>query len=136
MPANLLKTVYCADVIAIHEATGKLVLIERLGSARGLALPGGKQDLGESLSETARRELLEETGLALGAAYAFGTYAEPERDPRGRYVSTVFVGLARGTPRDEPGKTRVRLASLDEAAAATFAFDHGQIVRDYLAAQK
>ena len=130
------KIIYCADAICLLE--GKIVLVERLGSVKGLALPGGKQDPGESLTATIIREFKEETGLEFVPDIVFGTYAEPERDPRGKYVSTVFVGKAMwetsGSIRNEPGKTRVILLDPKEFSARRneFAFDHGDILAWFL----
>lgn len=123
--------IYCADVIARY---GKhIVIIERLGSVRGLALSGGKQDPGETLTETATREFWEETGLTLEINEVMETRAEENRDPRGRYVSTIFIGTAHGIPRDEPGKTRVILFDLCalQEHRQRFIFDHASILEEY-----
>lgn len=128
--------IYCADVIArLGGPSGPLVLVERLGSAKGIALPGGKQDSGELLSDTARRELSEETGLSLSIEGVLATSAKPGRDRRGDYVSTVFVGTAHGTPQNEPGKTRVLLLTQEDALARRneFVFDHFDLLSRYLA---
>ncbi|WP_223702346.1 NUDIX hydrolase [Sutcliffiella deserti] len=43
-------------------------------------LPGGFMELGESVQETARREVLEETGLQLGELGLFGIYSGADYD--------------------------------------------------------
>jgi 8-oxo-dGTP diphosphatase len=53
------------------------------------ALPGGFIEMDEDAAPAARRELNEETGLALHPDLSFepiGFFAEPGRDPRGRTI--------------------------------------------------
>lgn len=127
-----MKIIYCADCI-VRYGTG-FVLVERLKDGGGLALPGGKQDEGETLSQTALRELFEETGLRGTIASTFKTVADDGRDPRGKFVSTIFIVDASGPLLGEPGKTRPVVKSREEIEAqyAHFMFDHGDIMRDYL----
>ncbi len=127
--------IYCADAIARFENwSGPLVFIERLSRAPGLAFPGGKQEDGETLSATVLREFYEETGLHLTIEHVLGTYAEDDRDPRGHYVATVFVGVADGKIRHEPGKTHVHLLTVEEALKREkeFVFDNAKMLRDYI----
>ncbi|MDB5194458.1 MAG: hydrolase [Parcubacteria group bacterium] len=128
------RIIYTADAIALYKATSSLVLVERLSSVPGFSLPGGKQDPGESLSETVVREMDEETDLSFVPEGVFGTYAEAGRDPRGNYVTTVFFGYANGVPHDEPGKTKVHIVPLSDLLylIPKFVFDHGKIVTEYL----
>ena len=126
----------CADVIAFYQ--GNLVLVERFSDPKGLALPGGRLDLGESLEQCAIREFREETGLELVLRYQFRTYSAVGRDPRGQKVSTVYIGEAEGEYRNEPGKTKVAfmdLVQLDRYRER-FAFDHYQILKEYCAAKE
>lgn len=128
---QLEKIIYCADCI-VQYGTG-FVIVERLKDGGGLALPGGKQDPGESHSECALRELKEETGLSGTIVSTFKTVADDGRDPRGKFVSTIFVVRASGTLRSEAGKTRPVVMSRAEIEAqyARLMFDHGDILRDY-----
>lgn len=125
------KIIYTVDIIAKYK--NKFVMINRLNFPKGIALPGGKHEKGENLSETAIREFKEETGLKLTITSVLGTYAKKGRDPRGNYVTTVFVGKATGRIKDEAGMTHVTLLTLNEVKAVKkFSFDHGKIFKDYL----
>lgn len=58
------------------------------------AHPGGFMELGESVEETARREVFEETGLRLGALGLFGIYSGPDKEmtlPNGDEVACVDI---------------------------------------------
>jgi 8-oxo-dGTP diphosphatase len=131
--------VSCADAIAIYkgeitEHYGKLVLVERLKDPKGLALPGGHKEAGEGLEGCIDREFPEETGLSWVRKHQFHTYSAPGRDPRGEKESTVFIGEAYGTPCDEPAKTRVVFIDLEDVDRFKehFAFDHYQIIKDWM----
>ncbi|KND51414.1 MAG: 8-oxo-dGTP diphosphatase [Parcubacteria bacterium C7867-001] len=131
-----MKIIYCADIIAHWNGLpNAFVVVERLGSVKGLAFPGGKQEDGELLSATAVRELAEETGLAFAPLGVLGTYAVDGRDPRGHYISTTFIGNASGTIRNEAGKTCTVILSKDLIIARKdeFVFDHFKMFTDYLA---
>lgn len=57
------------------------------------ALPGGFCRPGEDVAETARRELLEETGVQNAYLSLFGSFGEADRDPRGWVISNSFLAL-------------------------------------------
>ena len=57
------------------------------------ALPGGFVREGESLDQTARRELKEETGVACEFLEQFRTTGTVKRDPRTRVISAAYMAL-------------------------------------------
>lgn len=126
------RIIYCADIIAVYDSVSKLVLVERLASLPGFAFPGGKQEKGETLWQTAVREMKEETGLRLDIKNVLGTYAEPGRDPRGNYVSTVFIGRVFGEIKEETDKTRVVICDISDMYKYTsrLLFDHAKVFAD------
>ena len=54
------------------------------------AFPGGFIEMNETLIESAKRELYEETGLTNIDLKVFNTYGDPGRDPRGRTITIVY----------------------------------------------
>lgn len=101
------------------------------------ALPGGHVDKGEEVSGAAIRELEEETGITdrqIGVLTLVDAYSEPNRDPRGRYVTFAFVATADGQPQPIAGDdaAEAQWMPVDTVLADGFplAFDHEQIIRD------
>jgi 8-oxo-dGTP diphosphatase len=96
------------------------------------ALPGGFVEMDEPLEATARRELQEETGLSVPRLDQLGAYGDPERDPRGRVISIVYLALL-------PKKAASQVAGASDASRAAWfpindlpslAFDHDKILQD------
>ena len=82
---------------------GDRVLLVRRGKAPRWgqwSLPGGAQQLGETVAEAARREVKEEVGLEVTLGDIVATVDLIERDPQGRiryhYTLIDFVAEARG----------------------------------------
>ena len=129
------------DVVLLTIRHGALaVLLVQRGSEpfRGSwALPGGFVEADETVTDAARRELAEETGLASfdGHVEQLQTYADPGRDPRGRVVSVAHLGFMPDLPVPVAGSDAAAVSwwPVDEALDAdrlTLAFDHRQIVAD------
>lgn len=76
------------------------------------ALPGGFIDLKENLDDTARRELLEETGVENLAMEQIAVYGDYDRDPRARVITTAYMALV-----DE---RNVKVKAGDDAADAVW----------------
>ena len=118
----------------IIEVGTAIVLIKRKNPPYGWALPGGFVDYGESYETAAVREAEEETGLVVQNLQQFRTYSDPGRDPRQHTASTVFIALADTEP--VAGDDAAEAALFTEETLPDLAFDHGQIVADYLAFKK
>ncbi|KKI91467.1 hypothetical protein WQ54_14430 [Bacillus sp. SA1-12] len=56
------------------------VLMQKRSDNGQWGFPGGFMDLGESVQDTARREVYEETGLKLEELELFGIYSGPQYD--------------------------------------------------------
>jgi len=77
---------------AIVLRDGKVLVGRRIGShgAGTWALPGGHLEYGETVEACARREVLEESGIAFGAV-TLGPYVSDLFSDIGRHYVTLFV---------------------------------------------
>ena len=111
----------------------KVLLIQRAADPfKGFyALPGGFVEIQETLEEAARRELMEETGLKTSHLTQVHTFSAPDRDPRGRVISTCFATVL-------PESSQIELQAGSDAVDATWfnldklpplAFDHTSVIQ-------
>ena len=120
-----------AVIFAVTPGATKLLLIKRGHEPfkNQWAIPGGFIGMDEELENAAARELQEETGLTgvpLEQMHTFGTYG---RDPRGRQITVVYMGIIK------EGLDRIKAG--DDAALAQWfdinnlppnmAFDHNLV---------
>jgi 8-oxo-dGTP diphosphatase len=119
-------------VDAIIEYKGGVVLIKRSNPPFGWAIPGGFVDYGESLEEAVIREAREETNLDISGLKQLHTYSDPARDPRFHTITVVFVARGKGIARAGDDAAGIRIAHPDELKTMDFAFNHGDVLKDYL----
>lgn len=84
-----------ADIAVFRQVNGKnqLLMVKRGNHPyRGCwALPGGFFEPGETIEQTAARELYEEVGIEGVVLEPFGVYSTPGRDPRDWVVTVAFL---------------------------------------------
>ncbi len=120
-----------AAVFGFFAGKAKLLLVNRKWDPyKGCwAMPGGFIEIDEELEDAVARELEEETGLAGVELEQMRTFGTVGRDPRGRQITVVFMGIA--------GKGQKRVRGGDDAAEARWfdieklpenmAFDHREV---------
>ena len=116
-PANSL--VPSASAFVVHE--GRLLLTQRADNGNW-SIPGGAQDPGESLTETAVRETLEETGVAVRPTGIVGIFTDPRHvvhytsndEVRQEFTVVYRADYLRGDPTTSDETTIVEWVELDQ----------------------
>ena len=116
----------------IIELPDGIVLIERSNPPYGWAIPGGFLDYNESLEDCAVREAKEETSLDIYDLKQLHTYSKPGRDPRFHTVTTVFTAKGKGVPKADSDAANLKVFKPEDASKLNLAFDHKQVLRDYV----
>ncbi len=125
------------DIVVISDDTILLIKRKNEPFKDMWALPGGFVDENEKIKECALRELFEETNIKksdLHSEIEFHTfYDDPNRDPRGRYLSFVFYCNV--------NKQTVNAVAKDDAKELkwfklnklpSLAFDHAIIIQNII----
>jgi 8-oxo-dGTP diphosphatase len=122
-----------AVIFAVTPDTTKLLLIKRGHEPfKGQwAIPGGFIGMDEELEDAVARELQEETGLSgvpLEQMHTFGTCG---RDPRGRQITVVYMGIIKeGLDRIKAGDDAVLAQWFDiNTMPPNMAFDHNLVAK-------
>lgn len=126
-------------IVEIYNGAGifeGIVLIERLNTPKGLALPGGFVDIGETVETAVVREMKEELSLDVTIESLLGVYSDPARDSRFHCVSIVYVCKASGIPVGADDAKEAFVYSLDDIPYERLVFDHAQIIRNYCSSKQ
>jgi 8-oxo-dGTP diphosphatase len=93
------------------------------------ALPGGFPEINELLIDAAKRELLEETGLANIELTQLTAFDGINRDPRDRNIAIAFIGYT--SPENstlKPGDDAIEAEWHPINNLPPLAFDHEEII--------
>jgi len=129
-----------ATCVIVDEA-GR-VLLQKRGDKPGLwGFPGGAVELGESVEETAVREVFEETGLRVRVTSLLGVYSRyPDSYPNGdlvQSISVVFRCAVVGGALAVDGRETLELRYTDLTDLPELVNDqHRDIARDLLAGRE
>ncbi|MHA1581139.1 MAG: NUDIX domain-containing protein [Candidatus Baldrarchaeia archaeon] len=118
-------------IIKIND--NKIVLVKRKNPPyKGWwALPGGIVEYGETVEEAVKREVKEETGLEVEIEKLVNVYSDPNRDPRGHFVSICFLcRKVGGVLKAATDAAEVSVFSLKEVGNLKLAFDHRKMLED------
>ena len=122
-----------AVVFSFSRGKAKVLLIQRRGEPfKGKwALPGGFVGIDEELEIAAARELAEEAGLVDVALEQMHTFGDVGRDPRGRQITIVFMGIATNRQeRIKAGDDAAKVQWFDiEKLPKDLAFDHNEVAK-------
>jgi 8-oxo-dGTP diphosphatase len=116
----------------LEAADLKILLIQRKKDpfAGDWAFPGGFVEEGETLEESAKRELQEETGISRLYLEQLYTFGDPGRDPRGHTVTVAYYALVKLS--DHAPKAADDAKAVDWFSVSKppkLAFDHAKILK-------
>ena len=127
----------------IRNDRGELLLQQRVYPEGRWCFPGGLMELGESVQETARREVFEETGVTVGQLRLIGVYSGADHLCRAANGDEWYVVNTPFFAEDWTGEPRVNDAESvrlkwvrPEDMPETLVRSHREILRDYLKMQK
>jgi ADP-ribose pyrophosphatase YjhB (NUDIX family) len=134
-PANSLVVGSSAVVV---DDEGR-ILLQRRSDSGNWALPGGAMDIGETLAQSAIREVKEETGFDVRIERIVGIYSDPghvfaygDGEVRQEFSICLACAIVGGELRVSSESTDVRFFSLDEVPGLTMHESIRIRIEDYL----
>lgn len=121
------------DAIIIKD--NQVLLIKRgVEPFRGYwALPGGYVGWDETIAEAVKREVSEELGVSVKSVKELGIYSDPDRHPR-QCINITHVVEIEGEPKAADDALDFTYFPLNDLPSE-MAFDHKQIIQDYLSSK-
>ncbi|MGH3850149.1 MAG: NUDIX hydrolase [Pseudonocardiaceae bacterium] len=133
-PANSIVVAVTAFIL---DSAGRLLMIRRTDNDL-YAIPGGAQEIGETISKTVLREVQEETGILVEVTGLIGVYSDPEHviafadgEVRQEFSLCFRARPIRGEPRTSSESKEVlwvehaRLDDLTIHPSITLRIQHG-----------
>ena len=145
-PGNFPRPSLTADICVFSEKGLLLIVRRNHPFIHHWALPGGFADKNETLEDTAKRELEEETSIRADNMQLVGVYSRYGRDPRGWTVTAAYMKNVRlqditVAAGDDAGDARwFRVSEINGRLhlecddfyieEEDLAFDHNEVIRD------
>jgi 8-oxo-dGTP diphosphatase len=121
-----------ALIFTFSRGKARVLLIKRANEPfKGKwAVPGGFIEIDEELEDAVVRELAEETGLTGIKLEQMRTFGKCGRDPRGRQITLVFMGIVtRGQNKVKGGDDAASAEWFDiDKVPKDLAFDHEEVI--------
>ncbi|MCD2197681.1 NUDIX domain-containing protein [Actinomycetospora endophytica] len=125
--APMANSLVVAVVAVVLDDDGRVLMIERTDNGKW-ALPGGAQELGESVRDAAVRETREETGIDVEVSGVVGIYSDPKHviayddgEVRQEFSICLSARAVGGTPTSSDESRSVRW--VDPSALYSMAID-------------
>jgi ADP-ribose pyrophosphatase YjhB (NUDIX family) len=122
----------------VTDDDGKILLIRRSDNDLW-SIPGGAMEIGESISETAVREVREETGLEVEPLYVAGIYSNPHHvvefsdgEVRQQFSICFACKVLGGEPRTSSESTEVQFFTRSEIDELQMTSSIRRRIDDYL----
>ena len=115
------------------------ILLQRRTDSGNWALPGGAMDIGETLAESAIREVKEETGFDVRIERIVGIYSDPghvfaydDGEVRQEFSICLACAITGGSLQVSSESTAVEFFTFEEAAALQMHVSIRKRIGDYL----